>query len=224
MIQLHGHHFSSYTWKALIALYANDTPFEFVPTAGDRPLSEQLPGQVHPGGHIPVLVDGETIVVETTSIVEYLALHHPGRAPLIPADPAVALQTRMIDRVFDNYIMGNMQRVVAAHFVNRDKPELGMLEVPNEAEIAGAKAKLNKAYRWLEDWLGNHDLSPNVSLATCAAAPALFYADWVDPIPADCPKVASLRAELLALPEVVRCVEEARPYRAFFPLGAPDRD
>jgi glutathione S-transferase len=73
-------------------------------------------------------------------------------------------------------------------------------------------------------WLAANRLAPHVSLVTCAAAPALFYADWVDPIPADCPRLAALRAELLALPPVVRCVDDARPYRPYFPPGAPDRD
>jgi glutathione S-transferase len=223
-LQLHGHPFSSYTWKALIPLYANGTQFEFREMAGDRPLSEQFPGKVHPGGHIPVLVDGDTVVVEATSIVEHLAVHHPGEAPLIPADPAEAVVTRMLDRVFDNYVMGNMQRVVSAHFISRDKPELGLRDMPDEAEIAAGKARLRQAYAWIERWLSQNALPPHVSLVTCAAAPSLFYADWVEPIPADCPRVTALRAELLALPPVVRCVDDARPYRPFFPLGAPDRD
>jgi len=191
---------------------------------GDPPLSEQFPGRVHPGGHIPVLTDGDQVIVEATSIVEHLAVHHPGPAHLIPADPAEAVVARMIDRVFDNYVMGNMQRVVAAYFVSRDKPELGLCDIPNEAEVAGGRAKLRKAYQWLDQWLGGHTLPPHVSLVTCAAAPALFYADWIERIPDDCPRLADLRAELLALPPVKRCVENARPYRPYFPLGAPDRD
>jgi glutathione S-transferase len=223
-LQLHGHPFSSYCWKALIALYANDTGFEFVAMEGDKPLSEQFAGKAHPGGHIPVLVDGDTVVVEATSIVEHLAVHHPGAAPLIPTDPAGAVVARMIDRVFDNYVMGNMQRVVAAHFVSRDKPELGLRDSPNENEVAGGKAKLRKAYHWLEAWLSTNRLPPHVSLVTCAAAPSLFYADWIERIPEGCPRLSSLRAELLALPAVQRCVEDARPFRRHFPLGAPDRD
>jgi glutathione S-transferase len=223
-LQLHGHPFSSYCWKALIALYANDTPFEFVETGGDTPLSQQFPGKAHPGGHIPVLVDGQAIIVEATSIVEHLAVHHPGPAPLIPADPAKAAVARMVDRIFDNYVMGNMQRVVAAHFISRDQPELGLREAPDEAEVAGGKAKLLKAYRWLEQWLETNTLPPHVSLVTCAAAPSLFYADWIEPIPEECGRVAALRAELLAIPAVSRCIEDARPFRPFFPLGAPDRD
>lgn len=223
-LQLHGHLFSSYTWKALIPLYANGTPFEFLQMAVDQPLSEQFPGKMHPGGHIPVLVDGDAVVVEATSIVEHLAVHHPGPAPLIPADPADAVVARMIDRVFDLYVMANMQRVVSAYFINRDKPELGLRDIPDEAEIAGGKARLRQAYRWLENWLGANALPPHVSLVTCAAAPSLFYADWVERIPADSPRVSGLRAELLALPPVKRCIDDARPYRPFFPLGAPDRD
>jgi glutathione S-transferase len=223
-LELHGHLFSSYTWKALIPLYANDTPFEFKPMAGDRPLSEQFPGEVHPGGHIPVLVDGGTVVVEATSIVEHLAVHHPGPAPLIPKDPAEAVIARMMDRVFDNYVMGNMQRVVSAYFISRDKPELGVRDTPNEAEVEAGKARLRQAYQWLEQWLSEHALPPHVSLVTCAAAPSLFYADWIERIPDSRPRLSALRAELLALPAVSRCVEDARPYRPYFPLGAPDRD
>lgn len=223
-LQLHGHPFSSYCWKALIPLYANATPFEFVMMESDRPLSEQFPGRNHPGGHIPVLVDGHAVIVEATSIVEHLALHHAGPAPLIPSDPAQAVVARMLDRVFDNYVMGNMQRVVSAYFVNRDRPELGLREEPNEAEVEGGKARLRQAYGWLEQWLSEHELPPHVSLVTCAAAPALFYADWIERIPEECPRLSRLRTELLALPPVHRCVEEARPYRPFFPLGAPEGD
>jgi glutathione S-transferase len=117
-----------------------------------------------------------------------------------------------------------MQRVVSAYFISRDKPELGLRESPDEAEVAAGKARLRQAYAWLERWLAGNRLPPHVSLVTCAAAPSLFYADWIERIPGDCPRLAALRAELLALPAVSRCVEDARPYRPFFPLGAPDRD
>ena len=225
MLELHGHPFSSYTWKALIPLYANGIPFAFREIDTSVPKFESFTGKAHPSGQFPVLVDGDAVVVEATSIVEHLAVHHPGPAPLIPADPAQAVDARMIDRVFDNYVMGNVQRVIAAHFVDRDDPGAGGLrDEPFAPEIAAGKAGLRRAYAWLERWLGENRLPPHVSLVTCAAAPALFYADWVERVPGDCPRLAALRAELLALPEVSRCVEDARPYRAYFPYGAPDRD
>jgi glutathione S-transferase len=122
----------------------------------------------------------------------------------------------MLDRVFDNYVMHNMNRVVVAHILGGENPDA--------AEIAAAREALLRAYRWLERWLGANVLPPHVSLVTCAAAPSLFYADWVEPIPAECPRLAALRTELLALPAVARCVDDARPYRHYFPPGAPDRD
>ena len=215
-LQLFGHRFSSYTWKALIPLYANGTDFEFRGLGPDDPENNAFVAAAHPAGKFPVLVDGDTVVLEATAIIEYLAVHYPGPAPLIPADPGDAVTTRMIDRIFDNYVMGNLQRVVGAYIAN--------MENPDPAEVAGGKEGLLRAYRWLESWLGANALAPHVSLVTCAAAPSLFYADWIERIPADCPRLAALRAELLALPAVARCVDEARPYRPLFPPGAPDRD
>ncbi|AKM07176.1 glutathione S-transferase family protein [Pelagerythrobacter marensis] len=216
MLALYGHPFSSYTWKALIPLYANETPFEFREVGSDHPARAQFVQAAHPAGKFPVLADGNTAVIEATSIVEHLALHHPGRAPLIPADPAQAAVARMLDRVFDNYVMGSAQLVVNAYLADRANPD--------PEEIRRGKAGLLRVYAWLDNWLGANDMPPHVSLVTCAAAPSLFYADWVEPIPAESPRLAALRAELLALPPVARCVDDARPYRAWFPPGAPDRD
>ncbi|MBO0749594.1 MAG: glutathione S-transferase family protein [Porphyrobacter sp.] len=225
MLALYGHPFSSYTWKALIALYANETEFEFRELTPGDPAQAEFLRQAHPAGKFPVLTDGGVTVVETTAIIEYLAVHHPGPEPLIPVEPAIAAASRMLDRVFDNYMMGNMQRVVAAHFVDKDNPPAGGLRAePDSAEVEAGKGGLRRAYAWLENWLSANLLPPHVSLVTCAAAPSLFYADWVERIPDDCPRLAALRAELLALPPVSRCVEDARPYRAYFPPGAPDRD
>jgi glutathione S-transferase len=63
-----------------------------------------------------------------------------------------------------------------------------------------------------------------VSLADCAAAPALFYADWAHPIDRAFANVRAYRQRLLARPSFARAVDEARPYRPLFPLGAPGRD
>jgi glutathione S-transferase len=224
MLALYGHLFSSYTWKALIPLYANGTEFEFRALDADHPENFEFVAGAHPAGKFPVLTDGGVTIVEATAIIEYLAVHHPGPEPLIPLEPAIAATARMLDRVFDNYVMGNMQRVVAAHFVDRDNPGAGgMRDRPDAAEVEAGKAGLRRAYTWLERWLGANLLPPNVSLVTCAAAPSLFYADWVERIP-EGSRLAALRAELLALPAISRCVEDARPYRAYFPPGAPDRD
>jgi glutathione S-transferase len=219
MLALYGHRFSSYTWKALIPLHANGTAFEFRdvdPGAQDGPANMDFVRKAHPAGKFPVLVDGETTVIEATSIAEYLAVHHPGEAPLIPADPAQAATARMMDRVFDNYVMGTAQLVVNAYLADAQNPDPQQVELGREG--------LKRAYTWLDAWLAENPLPPHVSLVTCAAAPSLFYADWIERIPSDCPRVAALREEVLALPAAARCVEDARPYRDYFPLGAPERD
>ena len=216
MLALYGHPFSSYTWKALIALYANETAFEFREVGPDHPDHAAFVQSAHPAGKFPVLADDDVTVIEATAIIEYLAVHCPGPAPLIPAHPSEAATARMLDRVFDNYAMASMQRVVNAYIANKDDPD--------SAEIEAGREGLRRVYHWLEDWLAADALPPHVSLVSCAAAPSLFYADWVERIPADCPRLAALRAELLALPAVARCVEDARPYRPWFPPGAPDRD
>jgi len=145
-LELHGHLFSSYTWKALIALYANGTTFEFREIDMSVPKFESFTGKAHPSGQFPVLTDGEAVVVETSAIIEHLAVHHPGPAPLIPADPADAVVTRMIDRVFDQYVMGNLQRIMAAYFVDKDDPAAGGLrDEPYAPEIAAAMLQRQQA-------------------------------------------------------------------------------
>jgi len=122
----------------------------------------------------------------------------------------------MLDRVFDNYVMGVMQIVVEEYI--RDGAN------PDEVRIAEAREKLIRVYRWLEQWLASYAQRDRISLIECAAAPSLFYADWVLPISDEFPRLKAWRAHLLSLPPVKRCVDDARPYRAWFPPGAPDRD
>lgn len=216
MLALYGHHFSSYTWKALIALYANGTAFEFRDVEPVHPGNAEFVRSASPHGKFPVLVDSDTTVFEATSIIEYLALNHPGPGPLLPTDPQAALRVRMFDRVFDNYVMSPLQEIVGE--VIRNTGTLG----PETRERV--HTQLDRSYRWIDAWLASYPHSDAISLIECAAAPSLFYADWVYPIPQELARLRQWRAHLLALPPVKRCVDDARPYRHYFPLGAPDRD
>lgn len=213
---LYGHPFSSYTWKGLIPLYASGLEFEFREVGPDKPEHYTFVQSAHPAGKFPVLVDGDQVVIEASGIIEYLAAHYPQAASLIPADPQEAATARMLDRVFDNYVMGSGQRIVNARIANGENPD--------PAEVEAGTQGLLRAYRWLEGWLADNALPADVSIVTCAAAPSLFYGDWLERIPDDCPRLKALRAHLLALPEVSRCVEDARYFRPYFPGGAPDRD
>lgn len=215
-LELFGHPFSSYTWKALIALRAVEADFEFRIVDADHPENVAVVQSAGPMGKFPVLRDGDNLLFEATTIIEYISNHHAETEMLVPGDPDAAIGMRMLDRVFDNYVMGPMQIVVDEYI--RDAAN------PDAARVAEARAKLDRSYAWLEGWLQFYPLMDHVTLIECSAAPALFYADWVHPIPETFPRLRRWRAHLLRLPPVAMCVEDARPYREFFPLGAPDRD
>ncbi|MES2101311.1 MAG: glutathione S-transferase family protein [Pseudomonadota bacterium] len=217
-LQLYFHPFSSYCQKALIALYENAIPFEpQLLEAPDSPVTRRF-AELWPIKRFPVLVDGERTVVEASCIVEYLGLYRPGPVPLIPADPKAALEVRMLDRFFDNYISTPQQKIVFdAIRSEADRDAYGVRQ---------AREMLDTAYAWLDKTMANREWAAgeHFSLADCGAAPFLFYADWTHPIGAAYPHVLAYRRRLLARPSFARAVDEARPYRGYFPLGAPDRD
>ncbi len=124
----------------------------------------------------------------------------------------------MLDRVFDNYVMTPMNKFV----VDTMRPE----GAKDPAGVADARALLDKSYAWLDARLAGRTwaIGDAFTLADCAAAPSLFYADWVHPIGEEHAALRGYRARLLARPSFARTVDEARPYRRLFPLGAPDRD
>lgn len=213
---LYAHPFSSYSQKVLIALYENGTPFDYR-SLEDASAQAEL-ATLWPMKRFPLLRDGGRTVIEASCIVEYLDLYHPGPHRLVPEDAQAALAVRMLDRFFDNYVSTPQQKVV----VDRLRPEA----LRDAHGVAEARAMLDAAYAWLDRHMDGREWAAgdSFSLADCAAAPALFYADWTYPIPAMHANVKAYRRRLLARPSFARAVDEARPYRSYFPLGAPDRD
>lgn len=217
-LQLYAHPFSSYCQKALTALYENGTPFEMRLLAYDDPQIMAEFAALWPIKRFPVLVDGGRMVVEASIIIEYLGLHYPGPVALLPADPRAALEVRALDRFFDNYISTPQQKIV----FDRLRAEAER----DTRGVADARAMLDTAYAWLDRHMAGREWAAgeSFSLADCGAAPFLFYADWTHPIDPAFAHVRAYRQRLLARPSFARAVDEARPYRALFPLGAPDRD
>jgi glutathione S-transferase len=215
---LYAHPFSSYCQKVLIALYENDTPFEWrVLSNEDTQVMAEF-AALWPLKRFPVLVDDGRTVAESSIIIEYLDLHHPGPVALLPADARAAVDVRSMDRFFDNYISTPQQKVVFDSL----RPEADR----DPAGVADARAMLETAYGWLDTTMAHREWAAGdrFSMADCAAAPSLFYADWTHRIGASYPNVTAYRQRLLARPSFARAVDEARPFRPFFPLGAPDRD
>jgi glutathione S-transferase len=216
-LQLFAHPFSSYCQKVLIALWADDTEFEYMMLDQEHPDNMAELKRRWPFGQFPLLVDDGKTVVETTPIIEHLQAHHRGPNCWIP-DGELGRRVRFLDRFFDLYVMTNMQ-----------KAGNDILRLEGSRDPYGAQRGrdgLHKAYDWLEANLGDGPWAAGetFTLADCAAAPSLFYADWIEEIGPQRPRLAAYRARLLAHPPVARAVDEGRPYRAYFPLGAPDRD
>ena len=213
-IQLYGHPFAAFVWKPLIAAYERNVPFTFRMVDPDHPENANRMAQLSPTGQFPALVDGDRSVTQSNAVIEYLD-RFGNAPPMIPADADAALKSRMLADVFDSYVAGPMQQIVGESLRPKDQQD--------QRRVDEAKAALDKTYAWLSDRIGtgwaNGD---SFSVADCAAAPALFYADWVHLIPEG--PLKAYRIRLLEHPSVTRVVDEARPYRAFFPLGAPDRD
>jgi glutathione S-transferase len=198
-LELFAHPFSSYSQKVLIALWA-----------------EEL-NRHSPFGLFPVLLDDGEAVLETTPIIEHLQACQRGRNQWIP-DGGLGRRVRFLDRFFDLHVMNNMQVPV----VDKLRPE----GTHDDFGVARARERLHVAYDWLEANLGEARWAAGdqFTLADCAAAPSLFYADWVEEIGPTRPRLRAYRERLLAHPIVARAVDEGRPYRHYFPLGAPDRD
>jgi glutathione S-transferase len=175
-LQLFAHPFSSYCQKALIALYENNTAFTFRMLSPEDPATGQEFAGLWPIKRFPILTDNGRTIVEATTIIEYLDQFYPGAVRLIPANAKDAIEVRMMDRVFDNYISTPQQRVV---FDALRKPE-----ARDAQGVAEARAMLDTTYAWLDDLMSSREWAAGerFSLADCAAAPALFYADWTHAI------------------------------------------
>jgi len=217
-LTLFAHPFAAYCQKALIALYENRTRFAYRVLDQSDPATFEEFARLWPIRKFPLLVDDGRPIAEATIIIEHLGVHHPGPVRLIPEDDATALEARFLDRFFDNYVQTPVTKIVT--------DRLRMPEERDAKGVADARQQLDTAYRWLEGHMAGRvwATGERFTLADCAAAPSLFYADWAHPVGNEFPAVRTYRTRLNQRPSFARCIEEARPYRPLFPLGAPERD
>jgi glutathione S-transferase len=213
-ITFYEHPLSSYVQKAKTAFYEKDIAFETKMLDGSEPVAGEF-AALWPIRRFPVLVDDGQLVFEATGIIEYLDARFPGTARLVPADPLLAAEVRMWDRFFDNYVSYPQARLVL----------MAIKREPDDGKGGAAwKSMLETSYALLERRMTGRTWAAgeSFSLADCAAAPALLYADWTHPIPARFTSLHAYRRRLLARPSYARALNEARPYRHLFPLGAPE--
>ena len=213
-LTLYYHPLASFCHKVLIALYEAGTPFEasLVDLADPDASARFL--DLWPVGKMPVLRDAgrDATVAETSIIIEYLDRHHPGPAPMLPADPDAALEARLWDRFYDLHVQEPMQKVVT----DRIRPD----GARDPFGVAEAGRRLATAYGMVERRMAERTWAAGdaFTMADCAAAPALFYAGIVQPFPQDHRHLRAYFERLLERPSFRRVLDEARPYLDMFPF------
>lgn len=213
-LKLYYHPLSSYCHKALIALYEGQTPFEpvFVDLSDEK--SSATLRSLWPMAKFPVLRDDarNCTVAESTVIIEYLDGNYPGGTRLVPADPDLAWQARMRDRFYDLYVHVPMGKIVA----DRLRPA----GASDPFGVEEARASLRRVYGMIDQEMANKTwaVGENFSLADCAACPALFYANTVEPFGATQKNLQSYFSRLMSRPSYARTIEEAQPYFDMFPM------
>jgi glutathione S-transferase len=207
-LTLHFHPLASFCWKALIALYENDTPFApnmvDLGNAAERAALSKL----WPIGKFPLLRDDsrDQTVPESSIIIEYLDRHYSGRTQFIPADPDLARQTRLRDRFYDLYLHLPMQKIMGDRLRAEGRKD------PHGVEEA--REQLRTSYRMIEAQMaaGTWAMGEAFGLADCAAMPALFYGNMVEPFGDAHKNVTAYFERLKARPSVARVLREAEPY------------
>ena len=211
-LTLYYHPLSSFCWKVLIALYEADLRFEpRLVNLGD-PADRAAFEAVWPLAKFPVLRDnmrGKTIP-ESSIIIDYLARTEPSAASLVPSDPDLAMQTRLIDRLIDGYIHLPLQQVVG----ERMRPD----GRHDPFGVEQARGQIRSGYNAIAGMIaGPWAMGQTFTLADCAALPALFYADYSVPL-ADWPELLAYLSRLKTRPSVARVLAEAEPFFQYFPL------
>lgn len=210
---LHAHPLSSYCWKALIALYEKEVEFEFRMVDLGDPDGRAAFAALWPMAKMPVLEDPArgAVVPETSIIIDYLDAHHPGAIRLIPEEPEAARGVRLWDRIFDLYVQGPMQRIVADRLRPQDRRDA--------YGVDEARAALAKAMDMVDREAAGKAWARGAAftMADCAAAPALFYADKVMPFAGKWPEALALLERLKARPSFARVLAEAEPWFKYFP-------
>jgi glutathione S-transferase len=208
-LTLYYHPLASFCHKVLIALYENNIDFErrIVNLADDADRKELQ--ALWPIGKFPVIRDHvrQRDLPETSIIIEYLDHFYGGH--LIPSGWEEALEVRLWDRFFDNYLQGPMQQMVSDHMSGR------------KGDLSKERATLASAYRMIDrhmasrSWISNQGFS----MADCAAAPALFYTGTLQPFPDELRHLRAYFDRLTERPSVRRVIEEAKPYFSLYPLA-----
>lgn len=211
-LKLYFHPLSSYSHKALIALYENAIAFEPRPVDDAQNAAELK--ALWPVMRFPLLRDDarDWTVPEASIIIEYLAQHYPGTIRLLPDDADRARQVRLRDRFFDNYLHAHVQKFAFDHVRPAGTHDAYGVEQAKQQYFVALdmveKSLAGKSWAMGEDF----------TMADCAAAPPLFYGNrFFGPFRDSHPVTAAYLERLMARPSYARALREAEPYFHMLP-------
>ena len=162
---------SSYSQRVLIALYEKEIDFTPIEVNLFDPEARLQYLQINPFGKIPTLVTDEgEILHEACIIIQYLDRWSKySQKRLIPEDPKLALEVRMLERIIDIYVNDGREALFAdIQRPPEERANKSVLKAQRLLEIACTVLDEKLADR---TWLAGK----NFSLADCAAAPTFAY-------------------------------------------------
>ncbi len=212
-MKLYSGPLSLFSRKVEIALHEKGIPFdrEMVAFTQAKGYSPKHPAVLaaNPKAQVPVLIDGDLTLFDSTLIFEYLEDAHPKPA-LWPADPKARARGRLVELMADEVLLP-----LVARFMHRSEPpdSDAQRRERRDAEATLAESALTARYDQIADQLKGRDyFCQTFSYADIAMFMMLFWAlrlkgprlgtapvleDWYERVGSR-PAVAKVAGEIIA--------------------------
>lgn len=193
---------SPYAFKVRGVLYEKGLAVEHHEIRSEDQRQELL--RVSPRGEVPALVDGETVVYDSSIICEYLEERHPA-PPTLPADAPGRARVRAFERIADTQLD---PPVIVVAVLKLFRPEVGK---QHPEALAAAADVLAKHWASLDDQLGERDwLAGTFSRADIAVAAHVTAATFMGygPTPVT-PRFAAWAKRAAERPCIARATQDA---------------
>jgi glutathione S-transferase/RNA polymerase-associated protein len=208
MITLYDHPLSPYAQKVRIALREKAVPFEVALPGGlGAGGAAGEFAQANPRAEVPVLVDGDARVFDSTIILEYIEDRWPTPA-LLPSGAAERAQVRMIEEVMDTHFEAITWGLSEVGWFKRAEGDLA------RTLWESAAGQILGFYAWLEGQLDDRAWFNGESFGwgDIAVAPFVAASAMTGTPPASGGRLAAWLEKALARPSVADTVGEARSF------------
>lgn len=212
-MKLYSGPLSLFTAKVRIALAEKGISYERieVPFGRARGYEPKHPDVLahNPKAQVPVLVDGDLVLYDSTVIVEYLDELVP-EPPLLPADPAGRARCRLRELHADEVLFPHVWVLIREVFYTPEaERDTAAIEAARTA-IRAIQAELD-AELAQRDGLGGDAFS---AADVAYALPILYAAQLGSPIPEELARLDAWLARTLARPAVAREVQDMTKFAA----------